>query len=332
MASWPVRAFLILASVLLAVTLRPMAVFGPGGVAPLPNAIAGAVFALTVIMAERLTRVREAAGPAGALAGMLAGGLLAAVVGRLISDVTPFSDGEARAFATIALLYVGGAIGSRAARSYAARGHAEPEPGAAPSALLDTSAIIDGRVADLAATGFLDGTILVPAFVLRELQAVADSADASRRTRGRRGLDALERLKGTAGARIAFPEDEIAGAAEVDDKLLELARRTGARLVTTDFNLNKVARLRGVRVLNVNDLATALRPVLLPGDTLRVAVVKEGKEPGQGLGYLDDGTMVVVEQGREAIGTDVDVVVSNSLQTSAGRMIFARMTVTPGAP
>jgi uncharacterized protein YacL len=331
MESWPARALLILASVLLALALRPMGAFGSVGGALLPNALAGALFALAVIAAERITRLRDSAGPAGALAGMIAGGLLASLVGRLVADATPFSLNEARAFATLALGYLGGAIGARAARALASpapplpavRADAEPR-GAAP-VLLDTSAIIDGRVGDLVATGFVDAAILVPAFVLRELQSIADSADTLRRTRGRRGLEVLERLQASAAARVAFPEDELAEAVAVDDKLVELARRTGARLVTTDFNLSKVAALRGVRVLNVNDLARALRPALLPGDILRVAVVKEGKEPGQGLGYMDDGTMVVIEKGGEALGSEVEVVVTNALQTSAGRMIFAKL-------
>ena len=334
MASWSARLLLILASVLLAITLRPMAVLSPAGGAPFPNALAGGLFALTVIAAERLARTRDAAGPAGALAGMVAGGLLAAVVGRLVSDATPFSASEARAFATLALLYLGGAAGARAGRAFSERASAARLPAAEPAAgaplLLDTSAIIDGRVGDLAATGFLEGTALVPGFVLRELQHVADSADASRRTRGRRGLDVLERLKQIPGLRLAFTEEDVPEATAVDDKLVELARRTGARLMTTDYNLDKIASLHGVRVLNVNALSRALRPELLPGDTLRVALLKDGKEPGQGLGYLDDGTMVVVEQGREAIGREVDVVVTNALQTAAGRMIFAKLA--EGAP
>lgn len=333
MTPWIARALLILASVVLTVILRPLALFGPAGEAPFRNAIAGVLFAMFVLAAARVTRSRDGAGAAGALVGMLAGALLAAMIGRVVSDTTPFSAAEVRAFATLAFVYIGGAIGLRAARAFVApgpvalRGAPERAPAASGSpAVLDSSSIIDGRVAGLATTGFLDGAILVPGFILREVQHIADSQDPLRRARGRRGLEVLEQLKTIPTLGLSFPEDTIPEAVTVDDKLVELALRTGARLVTTDFNLNKVATLRGVRVLNVNDLASALRPTLLPGDGLRVALVREGKEPGQGLGYLDDGTMVVVEQGREAIGAEVEVVVTNALQTSAGRMIFAKIT------
>ncbi len=334
MTSWPARAVLILASLLLAIALRPMGALGRVGEGLLPNALAGAFFALAIVSLERLLRFRNAAGAAGSLAGMLVGGLVGTLLGRLVADATVLSIAESRAFATLGLAYLGGAVGSRAARNFAASRAtapvaAVPAPEAAAVSgsplVLDTSAIIDGRVCELATTGVLEGAMLVPAFVLREVQHVADSTDPSRRARGRRGLESLERLKATPGLRLAFPDDEIAEAAEVDDKLVELARRSNARLLTTDFNLNKVATLRGVRVLNVNDLAQALRATVQPGDTLRLAIVREGKEPGQGLGFLDDGTMVVVDQGREAMGSDVDVVVTNALQTSAGRMIFARI-------
>ena len=329
MTSWPARAVLLLASLLLAIALRPMGVLGRVGEGVLPNAIGGAFFALVVVSVERLLRVRNAAGAAGSLGGMLVGGLVGTLLGRLVADATVLSIAESRAFATLALAYIGGAVGSRAARAFAAsRTPAPVGEHLAPSGaaiVVDTSSIIDGRVCELATTGVLDGTMLVPAFVLREVQHVADSTDPSRRARGRRGLESLERLKATPGLRLAFPDDEIAEAAEVDDKLVELARRSNARLLTTDFNLNKVATLRGVRVVNVNDLAQALRPTVQPGDNLRLAIVREGKEPGQGLGFLDDGTMVVVDQGRDAVGSDVDVIVTNALQTSAGRMIFARI-------
>jgi len=188
--------------------------------------------------------------------------------------------------------------------------------------LLDTSAIIDGRIADVAATGYLEGRLLVPRFVLRELQRLADGGDALRRNRGKRGFEILKRLQDLHSVEIL--EDDVADASDVDGKLVELARRRGARVVTTDYNLNRVAELSGVRVLNVNDLANALKPVVLPGESLRVQVLREGKEPGQGVGFLDDGTMVVIEQGRRLLGQEVPVVVTSALQTSAGRMVFAR--------
>ena len=190
------------------------------------------------------------------------------------------------------------------------------------SKLVDTSAIIDGRIADVATTGFLDGPLLVPRFVLRELQRLADGADPLRRNRGKRGFEILKRLQDLHSVEIV--EADVTGAADVDTKLVELARRRGARVVTTDYNLNRVAELSGVNVLNVNDLANALKPVVLPGESLRVQVLREGKEPGQGVGFLEDGTMVVVEQGRRLLGQEVAVVVTSALQTSAGRMVFAR--------
>jgi uncharacterized protein YacL len=186
--------------------------------------------------------------------------------------------------------------------------------------LLDTSAIIDGRIADVAAAGFVEGPLLVPRFVLAEIQRLADGADPLRRTRGRRGFEILQRLAGA----VEIVDADVLEVAEVDAKLVELARRGGARIVTTDYNLNRVAELSGVGVLNVNDLANALKPVVLPGESLRVQVLREGKEPGQGVGFLEDGTMVVVEQGRKLLGQEVPVVVTSALQTSAGRMVFAR--------
>lgn len=188
--------------------------------------------------------------------------------------------------------------------------------------LLDTSAIIDGRVADLAATGFLEGRLIVPRFVLRELQRLADGADAQKRSRGKRGFDVLQRLQGFDGVTVEIVDDDVAESREVDLKLLELARRRGAALVTTDYNLNRFGGISGIMVLNVNEVANAMKPVVLPGAILRVQVLREGKEAGQGVGFLEDGTMVVVDQGRPLVGKEVAVVVTSALQTSAGRMVF----------
>jgi uncharacterized protein YacL len=190
--------------------------------------------------------------------------------------------------------------------------------------LIDTSAIIDGRIADVARTGFLDGVLLVPRFVLRELQRLADGADPLKRNRGKRGFEMLQTLQALPGVDVQILDEDVAETREVDSKLLELARRRGAGVVTTDYNLNRLAEVSGIMVLNVNDLAKALRPVVLPGETLRVQVVREGREPGQGVGFLEDGTMVVVDQGRRLMGQEAAVVVTSALQTSAGRMIFAR--------
>jgi uncharacterized protein YacL len=190
--------------------------------------------------------------------------------------------------------------------------------------VVDTSAIIDGRITDLCKTRFLQGHLIVPRFVLRELQTIADSADSLKRQRGRRGLDVLNELRTKAHVDVKIHEEDVPGVADTDAKLVKLAQLLGAKVLTTDYNLNKVAELQGVPVLNVNELAQALRPVVLPGETLEVKPIKEGKEPHQSVAYLEDGTMVVVEQGRHLIGQTVQGLVTSVLQTSAGRMVFVR--------
>jgi uncharacterized protein YacL len=187
--------------------------------------------------------------------------------------------------------------------------------------ILDTSVIIDGRIADVCETEFLDGTLII----LQELQHIADSSDSLKRARGRRGLDVLHRIQKMNHMEVRITDDDIPKIREVDSKLIALAKRAGAKIVTNDFNLNKVAELQGVKVLNINDLSNAVKPVALPGETMRVFVLKEGKEPGQGVAYLDDGTMIVVENGRRFINKNVEVSVTSVLQTAAGRMIFTRM-------
>ena len=190
--------------------------------------------------------------------------------------------------------------------------------------ILDTSVIIDGRIADIAETGFLDGVIVTPQFVLRELQLVADSADSLKRNRGRRGLDILQRLQKVANLQIQIVEDDFPAIREVDLKLIELAKMYEGKIITNDFNLNKVAQLQGVEVLNINELANSLKPIVLPGETMRDFILKEGKEYNQGVAYLDDGTMVVVDNARKMIGKTIDVSVTSVLQTTAGKMIFGK--------
>lgn len=190
--------------------------------------------------------------------------------------------------------------------------------------LLDTSVIIDGRIADIARTGFIAGPLLVPSFVLVELQHIADSSDGLRRQRGRRGLDILNRLQKDEGVPIRITDLDVEGVRDVDDKLVILAKQLRCAVVTNDYNLNRVAELQGVTVLNINELANAIKAVYLPGETFEVNVIQEGKEPGQGVGYLEDGTMVVVEDGKGSIDQTINVLVTKVLQTAAGRMIFAR--------
>lgn len=190
--------------------------------------------------------------------------------------------------------------------------------------ILDTSVIIDGRIADVLETGFLDGVMVIPQFVLRELQQVADSSDSLKRNRGRRGLDILQRVQKMPNRIIKIVEDDFAQVKEVDLKLIELAKMYDCKIVTNDFNLNKVAQLHGVQVLNINELANSMRPVVLPGEIMRVFILKEGKEQSQGVAYLDDGTMVVVDNARKMIAKTIDIAVTSVLQTTAGKMIFGR--------
>ena len=191
--------------------------------------------------------------------------------------------------------------------------------------LLDTSVIIDGRIADLCETGFIEGTLVVPHFILQELQHIADSSDGLKRARGRRGLDVLNVLQKMETLQVKLVDDDFPHVKEVDTKLIELAKQMNGKVLTNDFNLNKVAGIQGVEVLNINDLCNALKPVVLPGEIIRVFVLKEGKEAGQGIAYLDDGTMVVVDHAKSSIGKNAEVVVTSVLQTSAGRMIFTRI-------
>ena len=191
--------------------------------------------------------------------------------------------------------------------------------------LLDTNVIIDGRIADICKTGFLEGTLLIPVFVLEELQHIADSSDTLRRVRGRRGLDVLKKIRDeNSRIEVEIMNVDFEDINEVDSKLVRLAQKLGGKIITNDFNLNKVAQLRGVSVLNINDLSNAVKPVVIPGETMRVQVVKDGKEPGQGVAYLDDGTMIVIENGHRYLSRTISVEVTSALQTSAGRMIFAK--------
>lgn len=190
-------------------------------------------------------------------------------------------------------------------------------------AIVDTSAIIDGRIADIGAAGFIPGALIIPRFVLNELHHIADSYDPVRRNRGRRGLEVLSNLQKQPNINIDISEMDVKDVPDVDNKLVKLAKIFGCAIITNDFNLNRVAELQGVHVLNINELANALRPVVLPGEEMEVRIIQEGKELGQGVGFLDDGTMIVVEDGRRYINTNIEVVITRVLQTAAGRMIFA---------
>src|SRR5215831_3279466 len=225
---------------------------------------------------------------------------------------------------------IGCAIGLGIARTIGA-GLYWADSGDRRDKILDTSVIIDGRIADVCETGFVDGTLVIPQFVLKELQLVADSPDSLKRNRGRRGLDILQRIQKMAGVEVSISDMDFPDIREVDLKLIEMARALHGKIVTNDFNLNKVAQLRGVDVLNVNELANSLKPVVLPGEIMKVFILKEGKEYNQGVAYLDDGTMVVVDNARKMISKNIDIVVTSVLQTTAGKMIFGRY-IEAGAP
>jgi uncharacterized protein YacL len=201
----------------------------------------------------------------------------------------------------------------------------KPQPAGENYKILDTSAIIDGRIAEIFETGFVEGTLVIPQFVLQELVYIADSSDALRRNRGKRGLDILNKIQKQSDLEVKIVDQDFPKIKEVDAKLVALAKKMNGKIFTNDFNLNKVSEFQGVQVLNVNQLATALRPVALPGEIMNVYVQREGKEPGQGVAYLDDGTMVVVEKGKKFLGKNINVTVTSVLQTTAGRMIFSEL-------
>jgi len=267
-----------------------------------------------------------------AVIGLGVGLLLAALLAFPVSRLPPPFGGVLPLVMVILFGYLGAAVfvtrqGDFLAlfqrRSAAAAAASAPPAAPEPTLLLDTSVIIDGRIADIAQTGFLLGRLAVPRFVLNELQYIADSADSLRRNRGRRGLEVLDRLQNTADVTIDFIDHDPGDATQVDDKLISLARQTGAIVITNDYNLNRVARLQGVRILNINELANAVKSVYLPGEEIPLKIIQEGKESGQGVGYLEDGTMVVVENGRRYLNQEVLVQVTKILQTNAGRLIFA---------
>ena len=260
------------------------------------------------------------------LLGMIVGLIIAVLIGVFIRDlVAPY--GIALSFVLAFLLAAQGAsLGLTRREEIAALffgGSKEPDQHRLPAVLLDTSVIIDGRILDIAKTGFLDAPLVILSSVLRELQMVADSADATRRRRGRRGLDVLTEMQKDASIKLQVTEDELPSGGEIDAHLVRTAKRKGWAIMTNDFNLNRIAKLEGVVVLNLNELAQAMRPVAIPGEEIVVTVAREGKEPGQGVGSLDDGTMVVVQNGRRLLNQTITATVTSVIQTSAGRMIFA---------
>ncbi len=301
---------------------------------PYFSGIFGAIIALLIIAFEMRVARASLKTLIGAAIGSILGILGAFLIGILISIQKEAAvSAEMQTFLTISLAFFMGYIGlmvGAAKGDYldlSVLGGIFSDKAAVQQDLriLDTSVIIDGRIADVAETGFLGGTLIIPQFILTELQQVADSPDSSKRQRGRRGLDMLQRLRNNSKIDIQIIETDFPAVKEVDLKLIELGKQLDAVIVTNDFNLNKVSQLRGVLVLNINELANALKPVVLPGEAMRVFILKEGKEYNQGVAYLDDGTMVVVDNARKLIGKTADIAVTSVLQTTAGKMIFGRL-------
>ena len=304
--------------------LRPFHLSGWS--AALVGAVLGVFFVVFEMRLEKTSLKR--------LIGAAIGSLLGILVALMISHMLTYTavDPSSASFLQVAFLlllgYMGLVLGANKGELLnlsAFGGVFSGERGTKTAfKILDTSVIIDGRIADVCETGFVEGTLMIPQFVLRELQLIADSSDSLKRNRGRRGLDILQRIQKMAVVQVQIVEDDFPQVRAVDMKLIELAKVYEGKIVTNDFNLNKVAQLQGVQVLNVNELANSLKPAVLPGEIMRVFILKEGKEYNQGVAYLDDGTMVVVDNARKMISKTIDIAVTSVLQTTAGRMIFGK--------
>ena len=290
--------------------------------------IIGLCIALLVIKVEKDIRKLSLKIILGGVSGMVVGLLIALILGYGLNMVSNIGENQ-QVVPWIYLLltgilgYLGLTLGSKKVDEFSFRGGDYKAP--SDLRILDTSVIIDGRIADICDSGFIEGELIVPRFVLTELQSVADSSDSMKRSRGRRGLDILNRMQKSSAIHIDIVEQDFTKIKGVDGKLVALANKINAKLLTNDYNLNKVAELQGVRVLNINELANAMKPVVLPGEQMTVKIIREGKEPGQGVGYLDDGTMIIVDHAQKMLNLNVEVVVTSVLQTTAGRMIFTEL-------
>jgi uncharacterized protein YacL len=329
MGSWILRSLLLLICGVSGYHLATA--FSPSPFAGWWGILGGLLLAgLALLMERRIKRV-----PLRSLLGSFIGLILGIMVANLISNALfpNLLNNQQMILPLYGLLYgICGYIGIRIGFK---KGDEFQMPGRKPfsrglprgenSKILDTSVIIDGRIADITETGFVEGPLLIPQFVLGELQHIADSSDPVKRTRGKRGLEVLHHIQKQVNVDVRIIDTDYPSVKEVDTKLIELAKEVHGKILTNDSNLNKVAELQGIEVLNINELANALKPVVLPGEDMNVKILKEGKEMGQGVAYLDDGTMIVVDNGRRQIGKTIDVVVTSVLQTPAGRMIFARL-------
>jgi uncharacterized protein YacL len=325
LGTWILRALLILLSIVFAAQAHPIRLSPPD----LQGLYLGLAAASLILGLEFLLRSLELTSLLGGLAGLLIGGAAAGVVAALLplADLSPASAFAVHTFVFLLFCYTGTVLGSARGERFSLSSlrTAWAEGGLRHNfKILDTSVIIDGRIADVCETGFLDGTLVVPQFVLRELQYIADSQDALKRNRGRKGLEILQRIKKGPDVKVTVSEADFPDIKDVDMKLIELAKQLSGKIITNDFNLNKVAELRGVQVLNINVLANSLKPVVLPGESMKVFILKEGKEANQGVGYLDDGTMVVVDNAKRNIGRNIDITVTSVLQTTAGKMFFGK--------
>jgi len=293
------------------------------------GAILGFILGILIISLEIIIRKAQFKVLWGVSIGTFLGIFLGWLIGLIYESI--IQDSTARTFIKIFLLlimpYIGLLIGLSKSewfdplsmiRLFKERGEGRSYK------ILDTSVIIDGRISDICDTGFIEGELVIPSFVLKELQMIADSSDPLKRQRGRRGLDILQKLKKSSNVTVTISDVDFPNIKEVDLKIIELAKRIGAKIITNDLNLNKIAQLQAIPVLNINELANALKPVVLPGETMKVYILKEGKEKDQGVAYLDDGTMVVVDNSRKKIGQNIEITVTSVLQTTAGKMIFGR--------
>jgi len=295
---------------------------------PVSAGIACAVAGIIMYLETRIRRTQFKiiwSSTVGTYAGVFLGWSLGAVYQNISPD--PTSTLFIKIFFLIIMPYIGFLVGTQKSEwldpAHLFRFFKEKSIGRSYK-ILDTSVIIDGRITDLCDTGFVEGTLVIPQFVLKELQLVADSPDGLKRQRGRRGLDVLNHLQKSSQVSVVIWETDFPEIRDVDSKLIELAKQLDAKLITNDVNLNKVAKLHGIAVLNINELANALRPVVLPGESMKIFILKEGKEKDQGVGYLEDGTMVVVDNSRRMIGQNIDITVTSVLQTTVGKMIFGR--------
>jgi uncharacterized protein YacL len=316
-------AFLLISCALLA-SLIGFYLFGTPG-ATFYWALLGLLIGLIVLQLLRIWLSVDARRVIGGTVGIMVGAILGTLVYSGLSQNIQQPEVSLAVYGLVIVIccLVGIQLGSSKAKELARK---EDSPGRSQDktiGILDTSVIIDGRIADVCETGFLDGHLIIPQFVLKELQAIADSSESTKRTRGRRGLDILNKIQKQAFVKIIIDDTDYPSVKEVDQKLITMAKERSYAILTNDFNLNKVAEVHSIPVLNINQLANALKPIVLPGETMKVQIIKEGKEHAQGVAYLDDGTMVVIDNGKKFMGKTMEVTVTSVLQTTAGRMIFA---------